>query len=166
MGTGKSGRYLNSKGTGRSVSVFALVHSSEGTFTYTSSGHHISKIKSGGHGQAGMDLLDKVGIKYNIVKTYPNGVRVGNIPGHKDKRKRTGTGQAWFPRSWPNKDIRHAGEHVAGLKKNRKVPDGKPVFGTYKGVRVGVIKTNGKPATVFPDTDQSTVLRKKGRRRK
>lgn len=111
-------------------------------------------------------MLDKVGIKYNIVKTYPNGVRVGNIPGHKDKRKRTGTGQAWFPRSWSNKDIRHAGEHVAGLEKNRKVPDGKPVFGTYKGVRVGVIKTNGKPATVFPDTDQSTVLRKKGRRRK
>lgn len=113
-----------------------------------------------------MDLLNKVGIKCNIVKTYSNGVRVGNIPGHKDKRKRTGTGQAWFPRSWSNKDIRHAGEHVAGLKKNRKVPDGKPVFGTYKGVRVGVNKTNGKPVTVFPDTDQSTVLRKKGRRRK
>lgn len=47
MGTGKSGRYLNSKGSGRSVSDFALVHSSEGTFTYTSKGHHISKLKSG-----------------------------------------------------------------------------------------------------------------------
>lgn len=65
-------------------------------------------------------MLNKVGIKYNIIKTYSNGVRVGNIPGHKDKRKRTGTGQAWFPRSWSNKDIRHAGEHVAGLKKNRR----------------------------------------------
>ena len=166
MGTGKSGRYLNTKGSGRSVSDFALVHSSEGSFTYTSNGHHISKIKSGGHGQAGMDILDKVGIKYNIIKTYPNGVRVGNIPGHKDKLKRTGTGQAWFPRSWSNKDIRHAGEHVAGLKKNRRVSDGKAIFGTYKGVRVGVIRTNGKIATVFPDTDQSSVLRKKGSKRK
>lgn len=161
MGTGKSGRYLNTKGSGRSVSDFALVHSSEGTFTYTAIGHHVSKLKSGGHGQAGMDLLDRLGIKYNIVKTYANGVRVGNIPSHKDKRKRTGIGQAWFPRCWSNKDIRHAGEHVAGLRKNRRVPDGIPIFGTYKGVRVGVIRTHGKIATVFPDTDQSSVLRKR-----
>lgn len=30
-----------------------------------------------------------------------------------------------------------------------------------KGVRVGVIRTNGKIATVFPDSDQSSVLRRK-----
>lgn len=59
----------------------------EGTFTYTSKGHHVSKLKSGGHGQAGMDILKKEGIKFNIVKTYSNGVRVGNIPGHKDPKK-------------------------------------------------------------------------------
>lgn len=162
MGTGKSGRYLNTKGSGRTVSDFSLVHSSEGTFTYSSKDHHISKLKSGGHGQAGMDLLDKTGIKYNVVKTYPNGVRVGNIPGHKDPKKRIATGQAWFPKSWSNKDIRHAGEHVAGLKGNRKVPDGQTIYGVYKGVRVGVIRTHGKIATVFPDSDQSSVL-KKGR---
>lgn len=34
MGTSKSGRYLNTKGSGRSVSDFALVHSSEGTFKW------------------------------------------------------------------------------------------------------------------------------------
>lgn len=164
MGTGKSGRYLNSKGSARTVSDFALVHSSEGTFTYTSKDHKISKLKSGGHGQAGMDLLDKVGIKYNIVKTYKNGVRVGNIPGHKDPRKRSGTGQAWFPKSWSNKDIRYAGEHVSSLKGNRKIPDGQTMYGTYKGVRVGVIKTNGKIATVFPDSNQYPVL-KKGRKK-
>ena len=73
MGTGKSGRYLNTRGSGRSVSDFALVHSNEGTFTYTPKGHHISKLKSGGHGQAGMDILDKQGIPYNVVKTYSNG---------------------------------------------------------------------------------------------
>lgn len=161
MGTGKSGRYLNTRGSGRSVSDFALVHSNEGTFTYTPKGHHISKLKSGGHGQAGMDLLDKNGIIYNVVKTYSNGVRVGNIPGHKDPNKRVGIGQAWFPKSWTEKDIRKAGEHVAGLKRNRRVPNGKTIFGIYKGVRVGVIRTNGKIATVFPDSEQVLALKRR-----
>lgn len=161
MGTGKSGRYLNTLGSGRSVSDFALVHSNEGTFTYTPKGHHISKLKSGGHGQAGMDILDKQGIPYNVIKTYSNGVRVGNVPGHKDPNKRVGTGQAWFPKSWTEKDIRRAGEHVAGLKGNRRVPNGKTIFGVYKGVRVGVIRTNGKIATVFPDSDQTSALKRR-----
>ena len=160
MGTGKSGRYFNTKGSGRTVSDFALVHSNEGTFTYTPKTHQISKLKSGGHGQDGMDLLDRHGIAYNVTKTYANGVRVGNVPGHKDPRKRTGTGQTWFPKTWTKKDIRKAGEHVAGLRKNRHVPDGKSIFGTYKGVRVGVIRTHGKIATVFPDTKQLSVKRK------
>ena len=34
MGTSKSGRYLNTKGSGRNVSDFALIHSSEGTFKW------------------------------------------------------------------------------------------------------------------------------------
>lgn len=161
MGTGKSGRYLNTWGSGRSVSDFALVHSNEGTFTYTPKGHHISKLKSGGHGQAGMDLLDRLGITYNVVKTYSNGVRVGNVPGHKDPNKRVGIGQAWFPKTWTEKDIRKAGEHVAGLKCNRRVPNGKTIFGVYKGVRVGVIRTNGKIAAVFPDSEQASVLKRR-----
>lgn len=61
MGTGKSGRYLNTRGTGRSVSDFALVHSNEGTFTYSPKTGKISKLKSGGHGQAGMDILEETG---------------------------------------------------------------------------------------------------------
>lgn len=161
MGTGKSGRYLNTKGSGRSVSNFALVHSNEGTFTKPMHKKDRLRLKSGGHGQKGMDLLNKHGIKYNIVKTYPNGVRVGNIPDHKQKTKQKGTGQAWFPKSWTEKDIRHAGEHVAGLKGNRRVPNGKIIYGNYKGVRVGVMRTNGKIATVFPDADQSSVLRRR-----
>lgn len=161
MGTGKSGRYLNTRGTSRSVSDYALVHSNEGTFTYSPKTGRISKLKSGGHGQDGMDLLKKNGIAFNVEKTYSNGVRVGNVPGHKDPRKRTGTGQAWFPKNWNEKDIRHAGEHVAGLKKNRKAADGKPVYGVYKGVRIGIIRTKGKIATIFPDTDQSSVLKRR-----
>ena len=73
MGTSKSGRYLNTKGSGRSVSDFALVHSSEGAFTRSQTrvnGKMIIKLRlnNGGHSQKGMELLDKYGIKYNIVK--------------------------------------------------------------------------------------------------
>ena len=120
-------------------------------------------MKSGGHGEKGRLLLEKYGIEYNIVKTYPNGVRVGNIPDHTKKIKRTGIGQSWFPASWSPKDIRRAGEHVAGLRKNRHMPDGKTAYGTYKGVRVGVIRTHGKIGTIFPDSVQPV---KKRRRKK
>ncbi|MEG0472281.1 MAG: EndoU domain-containing protein [Solibacillus sp.] len=108
-----------------------------------------------------VQLLDKYGIKYNIVKTYPNGVRVGNVPNHKERSKKEGIGQSWFPKSWSDKDIRRAGEHVAGLKGNRHIPDGKTIYGVYKGVRIGVKRTNGKIATVFPDSNQSSVIRRK-----
>ena len=166
MGTSKSGRYLNTKGSGRSVSDYALVHSSEGAFTRSQTrvnGKLVIKLRlnNGGHSQKCMELLDKYGIKYNIVKTYPNGVRIGNIPNHKKPAKQTNVGQAWFPKSWTEKDIRHAGEHVAGLKGNRRIPDGKTIYGVYKGVRVGVKRTNGKIATVFPNSDQSSVLKKR-----
>lgn len=35
------------------------------------------------------------------------------------------------------------------------------MYGNYKGVRVGVKKTNGIISTVFPDSDQSKVVRRK-----
>ena len=68
MGTSKNGRYLNTKGSGRSVSDFALVHSSEGTFKWKlvkKNGKKVKQIRlaSGGHSQYGMDLLDKYGIE-------------------------------------------------------------------------------------------------------
>ena len=161
MCTSKSGRYLNTKGSGRSVSDFALVHSDEGKYTKPSRKGDRLRLVSGGHGQTGMEQLDKYGIKYNVVKTYSNGVRVGNIPDHKVSSKARGTGQSWFPKSWSDKDIRRAGEHVAGLKGNRHIPDGKTIYGVYKGVRIGVKRTNGKIATVFPDSNQSSVIRRK-----
>ena len=107
-----------------------------------------------------MNELDKYGIEYHIVKTYPNGVRVGYVPDHKDKKKRSGIGQAWFPKDWTSRDIRHAGEHVVGLKGNRKVKDGDTIWGMWKGVRIGVKRTNGKIATIFPDCHQPTSRRK------
>ena len=156
--------------TGRTVSEFAVVHSTEGRFVKTQvkvNGKVQSKLRlaAGGHGQAGMNLLDKYGIEYHVVKVYPNGVRAGYIPRHDKKSKQSGIGQAWFPSNWTDKDIKRAGSHVAGLKGNRHTPDGVAVFGTYKGVRVGIIRTNGKIATVFPDSDQSSVLNKRRKRK-
>ena len=166
MGTGKSGRYLNTRGSGRSASDFAVVHSLDGRFVKTlgkvnGKVQFKPRLAAGGHGQAGMDLLDKYGIEYHVVKTYPNGVRVGYVPWHKDKRKHSGYGQSWFPSNWTDKDIKRAGSHVASLKGNRHVSDGVIVYGNYKGVRVGVIRTNGKISTVFPDSNQTPVLNKR-----
>ena len=88
MGTTKSGRYFATKGSGRSVGDFALVHSNEGDFGWKDihqNGKPAKQIRlaNGGHGQKGMDLLDKYGIEYHVVKTYSNGVRVGYVPDHK-----------------------------------------------------------------------------------
>lgn len=82
MGTTKSGRVLNTRGAAGSASQFAVVHSNEGAYTKPQKDNHI-RLKSGGHGQTGLKELDKYGIEYHIVKTYPNGVRVGYVPDHK-----------------------------------------------------------------------------------
>ncbi|WP_377885336.1 EndoU domain-containing protein [Bacillus sp. LR_5] len=34
-----------------------------------------------------------------------NGVRVGNVPGHKVKAKRSGSNQSWFPESWTESEL-------------------------------------------------------------
>ncbi len=119
------------------------------------------RLKSGGHGQDGMNELKKYGIEYNITKTYNNGVRVGNVPNHDDPKKRVGENQAWFPKNWSEKDIKKAGDHVASLKSSRHVADGVAVFGMWKGVRVGVIHTSGQIGTIFPDTYQPDNKRRK-----
>ena len=40
---------------------------------------------------------------------------------------------------------------MGNLPANRNASDGVTVFGEYNGVRVGVIRTNGKISTIFPD---------------
>ena len=111
-----------------------------------------------------MDLLDKYHLEYTIERTYPNGVRIGRVLNHKENKKRDAPGQSWFPKSWSEKDIKRAGLHVAGLKSNRNVKDGKRIYGVYKGVRVGVIRTNGRIATIFPDLNQTPALNRKGKK--
>jgi len=155
MGTGRSGKYYNSYGS-RKIHHKAIIHVKEGSYT---SGN---RMTGGGHGQDAIDYMEKNKIQYNIVKTFSNGVRVGNIPSHKDKNKRTGIGQAWFPKNWTQKDVVAAAEHVSSLKKNVHTKDGVAVFGNWKGVRVGIIKTKGNIATVFPDYNQTKT---KGRKK-
>lgn len=159
MGTTKTGRTINTKGARGCASQYAIIHSNEGDYTKPRNGEYI-RLKAGGHGQTGLNELDKYGIEYHIVKTYPNGVRVGYIPNHKERKKRSGTNQSWFPREWKSKDIKHAGEHVAKLKKNRKMQNG-TVFGMWKGVRVGVIIRDGNIQTIFPDSNQPNKNRRK-----
>lgn len=156
MGTTKTGRVLNTRGAAGIASQFSIVHSNEGAYTKPQKGNHI-RLKSGGHGQSGMNELDKYGIRYKVEKTYPNGVRVGYVLDHTNPAKRKSMSQSWFPRNWTSKDIKHAGEHIANLKGNRHSKDGVAVFGMWKGVRVGVIRTHGKIATIFPDSKQPTT---------
>lgn len=163
MGAGESGNYYTSGGSDQ-VHHPALIHSIDGEFTHDPKTGRTSRLKSGGHGQASIELMDDLGIEYHIVKTYPNGVRLGNVPSHKERWKQTGTGQAWFPEGWTTKDIVRAGEYVVSLKSNASVPDGVTMWGTYKGVHVGVKKKGGKVATVFPDLDQPSGQKGKGRR--
>ena len=144
-----------SKGAGNpklfKVSESALKHSSVGDFTYNPKTGKVSKMKGGGHGQANIDFLDANGLEYEIVDTYPNGVRVGNVADHKVKAKRTGSNQSWFPESWTDSDIVNAGEYVGNLKENINAVDGVISYGEVNGVRVGVIRTDGEISTIFPD---------------
>lgn len=160
MGTTDQGRVINTYGTAGHASQYSVVHSNEGAYTVDTKNGHV-KLKNGGHGQTGMNELDKYGVKYHVVKTYPNGVRIGYVTDHKNPRKREGTNQSWFPKGWKSGDIKRAGEHVAKLKGNRHVKDGVAVYGMWKGVRVGVIRTHGKIATIFPDSNQPVKRRKK-----
>ena len=116
-------------------------------------------MKGGGHGQANIEFLEANGLEYNIVKVYDNGVRIGNIPDHKRRKEQTGQNHAWFPKSWKQADIIKAAEFVASRHKGIK--DGEAVFANYKGVRVGIIKTNGNIATVFPDYKMQPKPRRK-----
>ena len=135
----------------KSIDNTAITHSSVGDFTYNPKTGAVSKMKGGGHGQANIEFLEANGLEYNIVKVYDNGVRIGNILDHKVKAKRTGTNQSWFPESWSESDIANAGAYIGNLLENVNAADGVTVFGNYNGVRVGVIRTNGRISTIFPD---------------
>lgn len=154
METGVSGRYYTSRGS-NIIHHEAIIHSLEGEYIKNYKTGKPYRLNSGGHGQEAIEYMTKQNIEFNIVHTYENGVRVGNVPNHKNNLKKSGTAQSWFPASWDEKIIVKAAEYVSKLKRNVNQPDGNKMWGKYKGVWVGVIRTKGKTATVFPDWDQS-----------
>lgn len=134
------------------ISEETLDHSSKGTYTTN------NRLKSGGHGQEAIDYMANQGIEYNVVTTFPNGVRLGNVPRHAKSRYRSGTKQSWFPENWNRKTIKKAGRAVA---KGKVFPDGKYKKGVHKHVNVGIIRKNGKIVTVFPMYEQENKLVKR-----
>lgn len=127
------------------ISDKTLTHASKGEYTKT------NRLKSGGHGQEAIDYMTSTGIDYNITKTYKNGVRIGNVPNHDKKIKRSGNNQSWFPSNWDKTTIKKAGQNVA---RGRKYPNGMIKTGKYKRVKVGIIRTNGEIGTIFPTNKQ------------
>lgn len=137
-----------------------LKHSGVGDFTNPKNPkkEKIGKMKGGGHGQTNIELLKDHEIEYNIVEVLPNGVRLGNIPSHKDKPKKTGKEQSWFPESWTDQDINEAAVYVANLQdKNKYIFEETPYiirkYANYNGVTVAIVydKKRHSVTTIFPD---------------
>ena len=128
MGTGDSGNYYTSGGS-ESVHHQALIHSIDGEYTHDPKTGRPQRLKAGGHGQANIEVMEKNGIEYNVVKTYENGVRVGNVPNHKHKRKQAGTTQAWFPRVVDSAGYRESGR----ARRVAQVESGHPRRHRYVG---------------------------------
>lgn len=99
-------------------------------------------MTGGGHGQDNINYLKSKNIAHNVTMEYNNGVRKGNVSIHKTGKKRTGNDQAWFPKSWTEKDIKAASEHVMSLKRNQRRTNQKPYTGSYKAVKVGTYTNN------------------------
>lgn len=123
------------------ISERALWHSTVGEFNTKNA------LKKGGHSQKNIDELNRRKQKYQIVKIYKNGVRVGNVAEHRNKSKRYGTKQSWFPKWWTDSMVKRAGQVVA---RGKKYKDGYVKSGFYGNVNVGIIRTNQKIATIFP----------------
>ena len=156
MGTSRTGRILNTRGSERTISDYVLVHSVEGTYTNVGSTDPSKplRLKTGGHGQKMFDILKKHNIGYTITKVFPNGVRMGNVQNHSRQAKRLLSKHLWFPKEWTEKDILDAGEHVLKLKKNQDAKPGDRIYGMWKGVKVMVIVPDGKNGTIAPAYDQ------------
>ena len=157
MGTSRTGRILNTRGSERTISDYILVHSVEGTYTNVGSTDPSKplRLKTGGHGQKMFDILKKNNIGYTITHIFPNGVRAGNVENHANPDKRHNCQQLWFPKEWTEKDILDAGEHVLKLKKNQDAKPGDRIYGMWKGVKVMIIVPDGKKrGTIAPAYDQ------------
>lgn len=148
MGSGVSGRYYTSHGS-YAIHHEGIIHSFEGEYTIKDG--NPARLKKGGHGQAAMDVMDENGIKYQVNKTFSNGVRVGNIPDAVQKFRQSGDNHSWFPSSWTDRTVIAASEYVLKLKKNAGATEGQKITGTYKGVRVIAWVGKNGISSIYPD---------------
>lgn len=130
------------------VSKERLEHSSFGDWTKT------NRLEKGGHGQRGMEKLFSTGVKPVIYKEYSNGVRIGSVPEHKNKSKRTGSdrpnsdiGQSWFPKDWGDDKIMIAGTYTANFGKGNDVMK----TAIFEDVEVVVYLNDGQIGTICPN---------------
>lgn len=145
------------------ISKKAQKHSSKGDFIYPKK-HFPKKVltmKSGGHGQENIRFLNRKRIPNDVDTEFSNGVRLGHIDRHRDKRNARKNAHAWFPKGWDRSEIRKAGEHVASLKRNQVLIDGQKYTGRYRGVTVGIIARKGMIKTIFPFFDVNKHARSK-----
>ena len=119
-------------------------------------------MRSGGHAYRTIAELESKGFRYNINKTYPNGVSIGGYDGaDAPMKKLNGSGMSWFPKEWDDVKIRDAGTFVANRYAvcDEKIKNGQPIgyemFANYEGVTVG-IRTDllRNPQTIYPDERQ------------
>jgi hypothetical protein len=157
MGSGKSNLYPSLAQSANNqpsiyISANTVVHASTGTFLKNS-----NRLKSGGHGQANIEEMKRRGIKFVIKKTFPNGVRLGYVPRHCEKRRRSLSegqiGQLWFPKNWTESDIRKASKAILKFHKG-EIKNGIKIVGWYNNVKVGIIINNHQITTIFPTKEQ------------
>ena len=125
-----------------------MKHSSRGIFSFCKR-KPVNMLK-GGHGECNVEYLKRHKLPYLINSVDSNGVRHGQITCHIRPRERKPNGHAWFPRSWNDKTIAKAGEHVANLKRNSNISDHTPMHGKYKKVHVVTYKSRGRICGICP----------------
>lgn len=126
----------------------ALEHSVRGEYKAASKQWPSGRLISGGHSQAALKECDRRGIEYQITETLENGVRIGNVPSSKTKRKRDQGGQTWFPENWTEDDILTAGTYIANSASDSEIDYG--CTGEFRGVRIRTLFSNGEISSIFP----------------
>ncbi|MBR1890885.1 MAG: EndoU domain-containing protein [Clostridia bacterium] len=125
-----------------------IKHSSRGIFQYANK--KPVRMLKGGHGERNIGYLKKNKLSYKVNKVDSNGVRHGQILCHVRRREQSPGGHVWFPTNWSDATIRHAGEHVANLKRNTKKKDHSPMYGKFKNVDVVTYKSRGRICGICP----------------
>lgn len=130
------------------VSKERLEHSSLGDWTKT------NRLEKGGHGQRGWEKLLSTGVEPVIYKEYSNGVRIGSIPNHKSKMKKTDgnkpdcdIGQSWFPKDWNDDKILLAGTYAANFGTGNDITK----TAVFNDVEVVIFLNDSQVGTICPN---------------